>query len=573
MAVRNRNKKLFGRYITKTKSLFTDETAREALTHLSEGQNSYMRMDRVESSSFDLSWIKKIEDCLFDLGDIITNPREVTASVANLVPVELARKTNAESVRHLASHTQYIKTVDERGQVIPSKILNIANETDIHTYENRFIATLVRRLVIFVEKRYEFVKAFAPLHDEEILYYKSKAIIGGEEVEVETKIKVRSNAENAVAQSSNSYIERIKNIREYVLYYYNSNFMRTMKTDHDVRAPIVMTNILRKNPKYHKCYELFNFIQRYENLGVAYKVNEDVFDYNEKELKELNMVMFANYLALKSKDKKNKLKAKNRVYKPQLLKSLEDEPFIYDELLKGPVEYVRVDEPYQQYLNSLIKEDLPVRPTKLEKEYYKEEIEQKKKNKEEQAEKEKLAKRKEKEQRAWEKKVQNIIAKRQKEEAEAERKRLEDIRLAEEQRIEEERQKLIDTAKTDEFDIPEEPVIEEKPAETPVDETNSPIEATSEPLTEENEVVEEPTEELSADENGESSVEENKEIPAEEPKEEEESLGENEESEEQSEQDKSEEVNEEDGPEEQSDEDDSEKLLDEEKKEEGGEAE
>ena len=571
MAVRNRNKKLFGRYITKTKSLFTDESAREALTHLSEGQNSYMRMDRVESSSFDLSWIKKIEDCLFDLGDIITNPREVTASVANLVPVELARKTNAESVRHLASHTQYIKTVDERGQVIPSKILNIANETDIHTYENRFIATLVRRLVIFVEKRYEFVKAFAPLHDEEILYYKSKAIIGGEEVEVETKIKVRSNAENAVAQSSNSYIERIKNIREYVLYYYNSNFMRTMKTDHDVRAPIVMTNILRKNPKYHKCYELFNFIQRYENLGVAYKVNEDVFDYNEKELKELNMVMFANYLALKSKDKKNKLKAKNRVYKPKLLKSLEDEPFIYDELLKGPVEYVRVDEPYQQYLNSLVKEDLPVRPTKLEKEYYKEEIEQKKKNKEEQAEKEKLAKRKEKEQRAWEKKVQNIIAKRQKEEAEAERKRLEDIRLAEEQRIEEERQKLIDTAKTDEFDIPEEPVTEEKPAESPVDETNSPIEATSEPLTEENEVVKEPTEELSADENEESSVEENEESPAEEPKKEEESLGENEESEEQSEQDESEEVNEKDDPEEQSY-DDSEKLLEEENKEEGGEA-
>ena len=544
MAVRNRNKKLFGRYITKTKSLFTDETAREALTHLSEGQNSYMRMDRVESSSFDLSWIKKIEDCLFDLGDIITNPREVTASVANLVPVELARKTNAESVRHLASHTQYIKTVDERGQVIPSKILNIASETDIHTYENRFIATLVRRLVIFVEKRYEFVKAFAPLHDEEILYFKSKAIIGGEEVEVETKVKVRSNAENAVAQSSNSYIERIKNIREYVLYYYNSNFMRTMKTDHDVRAPIVMTNILRKNPKYHKCYELFNFIQRYENLGVAYKVNEDVFDYNEKELKELNMVMFANYLALKSKDKKNKLKAKNRVYKPKLLKSLEDEPFIYDELLKGPVEYVRVDEPYQQYLNSLVKKDLPVRPTKLEKEYYKEEIEQKKKNKEEQAEKEKLIKRKEKEQKAWEKKVQNIIVKRQKEEAEAERKRLEDIRLAEEQRIEEERQKLIETAKTDEFDIPEEPVIEEKPAESPADETNSPIEATSEPL----------TEELSADENEESSVEENEETPVEEPEEEEESLGKNEESEEQS------------------NEDDSEKLLDEENKEEGGEA-
>ena len=411
------------------------------------GKNSYMRSDRLESSSFDMTWINKIEECIPDLGDIVNNPRETTKSVSNIVPVELAKKTNAESVRHLASHTQYIKDVTASGSVIPSKILNIANEQDLHTYENRFIATLIRKLMLFIEKRYEFIQKFAPLHDEEVLYFKSKTTIDGAEVEVETKVRVRSESETEVADISNRYVSRINQIRDYVQHFYKSPFMKVMKTDKNVKAPILMTNILRKNVKYHHCYELYRFIEKYDALGIGYKVDDAVQEFNDDEMTQMAKVMTTNYLALKAKDKKKYLKQTSKVYKPRVLTSLDDEPFVYGNLLKGPIEFIRVDQAYLDYLENINKVEMPERPNKQEKEYFKEDVEEKKKAKREKSELEKAVRRKKKEAAEFEKKAKAIIAQREKEEALERQKQEELHRLEEEKKIEAMRQSLIQDAK------------------------------------------------------------------------------------------------------------------------------
>ena len=120
------NKQLNKAYHSAIKKIVKDDHAKEIYDSLSAGKNSYLRLDRLASSSFDKSWIEIIEGCIFDLGDIIANPRQHTKIVGNLTPVELARKVTSESVQHLASHTQYVKEVDEYGNVIPSKILSIA---------------------------------------------------------------------------------------------------------------------------------------------------------------------------------------------------------------------------------------------------------------------------------------------------------------------------------------------------------------------------------------------------------------------------------------------------------------
>ena len=420
------------------------------------GKNSYMRINRLESSNFDMTWIKEIEDCILDLGDIVANPREVTKTVSNIVPVELAKKTTAESVIHLASHTQYVKEVTKEGNVVPNKILTMSSEEDIHTYENRFIATLIRRLLLFVEKRYEFVKKFAPLHDEEILYFKTEAIVDGAQVEIETKIKVRSESDTEIANMSNKYIDRILKIREYVVYFYGSKFMKEMKTERDVRNPIIMTNILRKNPKYHKCYELFRFIEKYDRLGVSYKIDEDVAIFTEQELNEINYVMLANYLAVKAKDKTTVMKGKSHVYKPKILSSIDDEPFIYGDILSGPIEFVRVDQAYQDYLDSLVSQELPQYMTKVEKEYYKKEITAKTARKTEKSELEKLSRRKKKEQLEHEKRVKNIIAQREKEERDRIAREEQLAREEEERKIEAARQALVEEAVKGKEEIPEE---------------------------------------------------------------------------------------------------------------------
>ena len=257
----SREAKLYRSWRNLSSSLLKDnEEADELFLSLKNGKNAYRRLDRIESSSFDLSWIERIEDALPDLGTIINNPRRNTKEVQNLVPVELVRKVNAETVQHLASHTAYIKSIAENGDVIPSKLLNIGTEDDLHTYENRFVATLIRRLVLFVEKRYEYVKTFGELKHHEILSFKNESDVNGKKVHIETKVTVITPKKDPEAIKSNDYIERIKLRREYILYYYNSPFRRELKTEKNVRAPILQTNIIRKNPLYHKCYELFRMI-------------------------------------------------------------------------------------------------------------------------------------------------------------------------------------------------------------------------------------------------------------------------------------------------------------------------
>ena len=381
---------------------------RDILAALSNGKNTYLRMDRLESSSFDSSWIEVIENVIFDLGEIIANPRQVTKTEGNIVPVELARKTSAESVQHLASHTQYVKEIDEYGNVIPSKILTMINEDDIRTYENRFIATFVRRLVLFIEKRYEFVSKFAELHDESVLMFKNKSIVEGAEVEIETKIKINRKSDDEVSLKNIEYVNRIKQMREYILYFYNSSFMKQLKTEKDVHNPILQTNIIRKNPLYHHCYEVYRFIEKYEHLGVHYKVDEQYSIFTAEELAEINNTLFANYITLKGKEPSKNTKGSAKVYKPKILTSLDDEAFIYGPLFAGPIEFLRIDKPYQDYLDSKVRKDLPLHPTKKEKEYYADEYAQKQENKEDLKQKNDLIKRKNKEVNAFNKAAAKI---------------------------------------------------------------------------------------------------------------------------------------------------------------------
>ncbi|HHT67531.1 MAG TPA: hypothetical protein GX010_04890, partial [Erysipelotrichaceae bacterium] len=411
---RRSNAQISRSYHSRMRNLLKGHTEKEIFESLSGGKNSYLRLDRLLSSSFDKSWIEMIEGCIFDLGDIISNPRLSTKEVEYIVPIELARKITAKSVQHLAANTQYIREIDEYGNVIPRKILTVAHEDDILTYENRFIATLIRRLVLFIEKRYEIVSEFAELRNEEILMFKNESLVNDALVEIETKVKVSYKSDDELSLKSNAYIARIVKIREHIQYFYNSDFMRHFKTERDVRNPIIRTNIIRKDPKYSHCYRLYRFIEKYDRLGVNYKVSDKYSLFNKKEIEELNNTIFANYVTLKGKDLKNNSQTKSRVYKPKILKSLDDEIFIYGPLVRTPISFVRVDSHYQKYLDNKIKKDLPRYPTKKEREYYATEYKEKKENAEDKKQLDSLLRRKERENRTFEKSVKNILKQREK---------------------------------------------------------------------------------------------------------------------------------------------------------------
>ena len=447
------NQKLFNKFLLKMQSLQKDKHVDDIFDALLNGKNTYLRLSHMESSHFDPSWIKVIEDVLYDLGEIIANPRSVTKQESSVVPIELAKKIDGESVQHLASHTQYIKEVTESGDVVPSKILAHYNEDNIHTYENRFIATLIRRLVLFVEKRYQFVQSTIPLYQHEVLLMKNETVVNGQLVEIETKVRVRKEKEDDVSVLAKAYVERINTMREYLSYYYNSPFMKKMKNERDVRRPILQTNIIRKNPKYHKCYETFLFIEKFDSLGVTYKVDDKYSLFTKSELEQYNYLLLTQYLALQDERPFSQVKKSEKVYKPKIHTSIDDEKFVYGPLYKGPLEFVRTDEGYRKYLESKIRTDLPEHPTKQEKAYYADEYEENRKIKEELRQIDRLLARKYKDLAAFEKEVEKILALREQEEIAAENERLRKIREEEDRRIEAKRQEIIAAAKAKKEEI------------------------------------------------------------------------------------------------------------------------
>ena len=477
MAKLSKYQTLHKKLMSQTNNFFKLKDGKDIYDALSHGQNSYLRFDRIESSAMDPSWIKKIEEVIPDLNDIVSNPKRTIQTLSEVVEVEKAKKTSRESVQHLASHTQYVKSIDDEGNVTPSKILNIFNDDFFAIYENKFIATLVRRLFLFVEKRYQYIVTQATLRDVELLYFKNKTVIDGSEIEIETKIRYSKPALDNAADKLKDFLRRIEDVRKYLRFFAGSEFMRILRRERDVRNPILQTNIIRKNPKYRNCYHLWQFLNSYMESGVELKVEEKYSQMNEEQLAEINKVLTINFLALKGGDAPKEY-SKPKIYRPRILKTYDDEMFDPGKKYAGPVQFVRVDEKYREYKEGLM--DLNPHPTRAMAEYMKEEYKENKERKEETKQVDSLIKRSQQEYKKYLKEQDKLLIKEQED--------LEMISDLAEQAIQEEQEEKLKAYReslangnADAFESPKETVLTEeelKQAERPetVYEPEEPVE-------------------------------------------------------------------------------------------------
>lgn len=447
MKQQTKYQKLHQKYIKAMDSL-SDTEVQEIAESIESGRTHVLKMKRIESSSFDTSWIARIEDCIYDLGSIVQLPKITTKTVGEVVKVELARKIGAESVQHLSSHTNYIKEIDENGNVIPSKILNLGSDDQYATYENRFIATLIRHLVSFVQKRLDYVLQFAEIKNADVLFVKNKSTVDGMEVEIETKIKITQPIESSMDEAK-SYIDRCVEVKRYMMYYYNSEFMKKLKNERDVRNPIMMTNILKKNPAYHKCYELYRFIESYDSIGVNHNVSETYADFSDQDFQDVNKTLLANFFAISSEESFAKpIKEVKKESKPRVLDAIDDEMFIFGPIQKGPIQYVRMDEEYLRNLQA--RSRIPPHLNNKEREYYEDEISERREQLDDYIALRALIRRKKDELKIWEQRVATAINRRQYEE-EVARKKEELRNLRErEQLLRHARNALVESAKANE---------------------------------------------------------------------------------------------------------------------------
>ena len=286
---------------------------------------------RLESKIYDDRWPNELEAGFAAIDKILQNPRRNIKEVGVVVEAGLAKKINSTSVMHLASHTQYIREVATNGDVIPDKILNIDAEDDYQIYENRFVMTLIKKAIMFVERRYQFIASHAETRDSSLLKLHTELNIDGIDYEVDTRVRASKPSEDGgMAKKNEELLKKITLLRARALFYARSPFMAAMEGAKPVHSPISMTNLIVKNPDYHKAYLLWRFLDSYTKLGVNYQVKETTPDFDEDYSNAATGLLTEGLLTLQHQDldKLKVLKERTKSITPKVGVMLDDETFL-----------------------------------------------------------------------------------------------------------------------------------------------------------------------------------------------------------------------------------------------------
>ena len=352
-----------------------DKDFRALLLRVQEkGKNYVGQSSRIENKDYDPKFVEMLEEGFSHIDAIIAKPRSFIKEDPTVMDAGRAKKINAQTVVHLASHTQFVYDIDKKtGDVTPMKLLSIESDVDYGIYENRFVMTLIRKCAIFIERRVNYIKDHGETRDSDLLLLHTETDVDGARYEVDSRIKVSTpSLDEGKAEQNEDLLNRLYSLRERCSYYMRSPFMELMKGQKEVANPIHMTNMIVKQPDYKACYTLWQFLDNYLDLGVRYNVTETEQTYDDEYFEAIYGILVAEMLTLRSrivKDKviENEKKKKTKRIVPKVLFTLEDETYYNGKFL------------YDAYPEARPDPDTPLMPTPEECKKERERLENKRK--------------------------------------------------------------------------------------------------------------------------------------------------------------------------------------------------
>lgn len=248
----------------------------------------------------DEEWITMIEDSLDAINTIIENPRRFITTEEEVVPVSLAKKISADSVRHLSQNTQFLAPSDDGG-VHPTRILNVSTVETYDLYENRFIYHLIQRLLTFVDKRTDVIFWSTGNEIRNRFKMHSKIDDAYEEIEYNVEMTVKNRQSFAENDADNMDVfMRIDRVRRLVMALRGASFCQIMNGCSAVRSPIQRTNLIMKDPNYRKCYQLWQFMERYDKVGYNIDVQQQALAFDDEYMVQMYTNLINNYTVFKS---------------------------------------------------------------------------------------------------------------------------------------------------------------------------------------------------------------------------------------------------------------------------------
>lgn len=260
------------------------------------GDTSVYHKSIAEFKNFDNEWIEKLEELLPSIDKIISQPKSTLRYDEEIIIIEKAKKVTSTSIRHLAANSHLIKDIDDNGDIIPNKILTANPEVEYGIYENRFIMTLINRLVTFVGNRYEVIKSNIQSYEKKHINLTSNFDFNNNNVNLNIDMVVKSEADDSeLKQRNEKLFARVTKLFQTVHGFLTSPFMRELAGKKPVKPPIMKTNIILKNPDFRNAYKLWLFLDKYNALVYDVDVQEKDLDLDPKFVASLNELALLSY--------------------------------------------------------------------------------------------------------------------------------------------------------------------------------------------------------------------------------------------------------------------------------------
>ena len=295
------------------------------------GNNTLQQKNRILHKVVDESWLTVVEEGIEAIFNIVDKPRRFITTSEEVVPVALARKITADSVRHLSQNTQFI-TTNAAGEIRPTHILNVSTEESYDLYENRFVYHLIQRLFAFVDKRTDVI--FWSTGDEtcNVMSMESKIDDAYEEISYKIEMTIKNRQSFVENDSDNMDVfKRIDRVRRMSRTLRNSSFCDLMNGCARVYSPIQRTNLMMKDPDYRTCYKLWQFIESYDEVGYTIEEQDSALEFDEEYLLQMYTNLITNYTVFKSllesdPRQMTEIETKHRdPVKPKFIKKIEEQ--------------------------------------------------------------------------------------------------------------------------------------------------------------------------------------------------------------------------------------------------------
>ena len=264
------------------------------------GDNTLEQKNRILHKVVDERWLTVVEEGIEAIFNIVDKPRRFITTSEEVVPVALAKKITADSVRHLSQNTQFI-TTNETGEIMPTKILNVTTEESYDLYENRFVYHLIQRLFAFVDKRTDVI--FWSTGDETCNVMRMESKVDDAYEEISYKVEMTIKNRQSLVENDNDNMDifkRIDRVRRMSRTLRSSSFCEIMNGCAKVHSPIQRTNLMMKDPDYRKCYQLWQFIEGYDEVGYSIEEQDSTLQFDEEYLLQMYINMITNYTVFKS---------------------------------------------------------------------------------------------------------------------------------------------------------------------------------------------------------------------------------------------------------------------------------